>query len=224
MTVKLEKERSIQKMVEWNEWTKNDILFGFLVPIGAVLLILFFILVLSPFLADVDPSLALQKSLVDGLGETLMISGIPLFAGLLWNQWAGGGAGFLLGCIYALWINDTFVAAGAYAGTVMAGGIAGDQLILGYMLSAMLTGYMAGALNRGSYSFRRMVIVGMIAAWVGGIFLLWTQLMGFQGSPMVTDIPWNLFVIGVPRTLFGVLMPLFATVFGWFGITPRQMV
>lgn len=208
-------------MTEWNEWTRNDIIFGFLVPLGVVLLIVAFIMVISPLLGELDPSLALQKSLVDGLGETLLIVAIPLFAGLLWNQWAGGAAGFVLGSIYALWVNDTFVAAGIYDETVWAGGMGGDITVLGYALGAVLTGYMAGALNRGSYSFRRMLIVGLVSAWAGGLFMLWTQLISPFG--MVTDIPYNLFVIGVPRTLFGVLMPLFATVFGWFGITPRQM-
>lgn len=205
-------------MVEWNEWTKNDIIFGFLAPLGVVLLIVFFVMVLSPFLIEVDPSLALQHSLVDGLGETLLISGLPLIAGLLWNQWAGGATGFLLGSIHALYISDQFVFYGAYSAAV------GDISILGFVLAAMLTGFMAGALNRGSYSFRRMLIVGLVSAWVGGLFLLWTQLISPFGMVTIDQLAWNLFVIGVPRTLFGVLMPLFATVFGWFGITPRQMM
>ena len=30
----------------------------------------------------------------------MIILGIPLVAGLLWNKWAGGAAGFVMGGIY----------------------------------------------------------------------------------------------------------------------------
>ena len=52
---------------------------------------------LRPILDNVDTSGTLNNILVDGLGEALLTIGIPLFAGLVWNKWAGGGAGFLLG-------------------------------------------------------------------------------------------------------------------------------
>jgi len=53
------------------------------------------------------------------------------------------------------------------------------------------------------------------------LFLLWTFIISEVGT--VTDIPWNLFVILVPRIVYGVVLPIFATVFSWFGISPRQM-
>jgi riboflavin transporter FmnP len=83
----------------WKQWTKNDLLFGFLVPLIVALVIVVFPL-LTPFLASVNP--ALIGILVYGLEEQILIVAIPLFLGLLWNQWAGGASGFILGSIYAL--------------------------------------------------------------------------------------------------------------------------
>ena len=199
-------------MTSWKEWKRGDILFGIIVPCAAALLIIGFPLTIGPALENIDPSFTLRSILVDGLGEAVLIVGIPMLLGLLWNQWAGGASGFLLGSIYALYVNDMFVFY-QYA--------ASDISNLGYVICAMLTGYIAGALNRGSYSFRRMVIAGLVAANIGGAFLLWTQIIAPLG--MVTDIPYNVFITVLPRVIYGILIPVFATVFNWFGMTPRQM-
>lgn len=63
-------------------------------------LIIIFPTELAKILAEFAPSLALNAILVDGLGEAILIVAIPMFAGLIWNKWAGGGAGFILGSIY----------------------------------------------------------------------------------------------------------------------------
>jgi len=196
----------------WKEWKRGDIIFGIIVPCVVALLIIAFPIALGPVLEDVDPKGTLKAILVDGLGEAILTVGIPMFLGLLWNQWAGGASGFLLGSIYALYVNDMFV---YYDYGV------GDISNLGYVICAMLTGYIAGALNRGSYSFRRMLIAGLVSGIIGGLFLVWTQLISPLG--MVTDVPYTLFITFLPRIIYAVIVPIFATVFGWFGITPRQM-
>jgi len=181
---------------------------------------------LAPILRDIDPGGTLNSIFVDGLGEAILIVGIPMFAGLIWNKWAGGGAGFLVGSIYALYVNDTFAAAGAI---IPETGMVGDISNLGYVVCAMLTGYIAGALNRDSFSFRRMVIAGLVGGSIGGLFLVWTQLISPFG--MVTsdalftgNLGENvLFLTFLPRIIYGVIVPIFVTVFGWFGITPKQM-
>ena len=40
-----------------------------------------------------------------------------------------------------------------------------------YVVSAMLIGYMAEALNKRLENFRRMIISGVVAGTIGGIFL-----------------------------------------------------
>jgi hypothetical protein len=213
-------------MATWTDWKLSDILWGIIIPVIAGFLIIIFPTELRSILSDVDSSGILNSILVDGLGEALLTIGIPMFAGLLWNKWAGGGAGFLLGSIYALFVNDTFAAMGMLDANTM---MAGDISNLGYVVCAMLTGYIAGSLNRDSFSFRRMIIAGLIAGLIGGFFLLWTQLISPFGMTTVDalftgDLTENaLFLNLLPRIIYGFLMPLFATLFGWFGITPRSM-
>jgi hypothetical protein len=216
-------------MASWTDWKLSDIIWGIIVPCIVAFLIIIFPTELSPILENVDPGGTLNAIFVNGLAEALLVVGIPMFAGLIWNQWAGGGSGFILGSIYALYANDAFVASGVYLEPVMAGGMAGDISNLGYVICAMLTGYIAGALNRNSYSFRRMLIAGLVGAFIGGLFLLWTQLISPFGMVTVDalftgDLGQNsLFLTFLPRIIYGIIVPIFATVFGWFGITPRQM-
>ncbi len=222
MIVKGKKERSKQKMASWTDWKLNDIIYGLILPVIVAFLIIIFPTELAKILAEVDPSLGLNAILVDGLGEAILIVAIPMFAGLIWNKWAGGGAGFILGSIYALYVNDVYAA-------YMAMGVlefspmmmVGDISNLGFVVSAMLIGYMAGALNRGSYSFRRMVVAALIAGIIGALFMLWTAVISPIG--MVTDIPYTAFITLLPRIIYAIIIPIFVTLFGWFGITPKQM-
>ena len=193
----------------------KDVIYGVIVPCIIGLLIAIFPHYLKP---NLDPTLA--AILVDGLAEAILIIGVPMLFGLIWNQWAGGAAGFLMGAIYALYVNDTFVAAGVYTETVYAGGMAGDISNLGYVICAMLTGYIAGALTKGSFAFKRMLVAGIVSGIVGGLFLLWTQLISPFG--MVTDIGYNLFITLLPRIIYGVVIPIIAKVISWYGITPRR--
>ncbi|PVX24749.1 MAG: hypothetical protein CW691_06560 [Candidatus Bathyarchaeum sp.] len=205
-------------MASWTDWKLNDIIYGLVLPIIVAFLIIIFPLELRGILQEVDSSGTLNAILVDGLGEALLTVAIPLFAGLIWNKWAGGGAGFICGSIYALYVNDVYAAAQLFQANMMIGDIAN----LGFVVSAMLVGFIAGSLNRGSYSFRRMLVAALVAGMVAGSFQLWTSL----ASPinMITDIPYSAFLILLPRIIYGVIIPIFVTLFGWFGISPRQMM
>ena len=202
-------------MASWTDWKLNDILYGIILPVIVAFLIIIFPTELRPIIHNFNPTLV--SIFVDGFGEGLLVMGIPLFAGLIWNKWAGGGAGFLLGSIYALYVNDTFAAYGLFSPMDTVGDISN----LGYVVCAMLTGFIAGSLNRESFSFRRMLISALVAGLIGGLFLLWTQIISPFG--MVTDLPYAAFLTFLPRVIYGLLIPIFVTVFGWFGITPRQM-
>ena len=222
---KREKRKELTKMASWTDWKLSDILWGIIIPVIVGFLIIIFPTELANILLEVDPSYTLNAILVDGLGEALLTVGIPMFAGLVWNKWAGGGAGFLLGSIYALFVNDTFAAMGAFSPA----GMVGDISNLGYVVCAMLTGYIAGSLNRDSFSFRRMIIAGLVGGIIGGLFLLWTQIISPFGMVTVDSLftgnitENTLFLNLLPRIIYGILMPLFATLFGWFGISPKQM-
>jgi len=222
MIVKVKKERSEYKMASWTDWKLNDIIYGIILPVIAAFLIIVFPTTIADLLLEIDPSFGLNAILVDGLGEALLVTAIPLFAGLIWNKWAGGGAGFLLGSIYALYVNDVYAAYVAMGYIEMSAGFMVQEITnLGFVVSAMLVGFISGALNRDSYSFKRMLVSALIAGGIASAFQLWAGVI----SPisMATDIPYVGFTILLPKLIYGIIIPIFVTLFGWFGISPRQM-
>ena len=209
-------------MSSWTDWTLNDILWGIVIPVIIGFVIIIFPTELAAFLADADSSGSLNAIFVDGLGEAILTVAIPLFAGLIWNKWAGGGAGFLLGSIYALYVNDVYAAYVAMGSIELSAGWMVQEITnLGFVVSAMLVGFISGALNRDSYSFKRMLVSALIAGGIASAFQLWAGVI----SPisMATDIPYVGFTILLPKLIYGIIIPIFVTLFGWFGISPRQM-
>lgn len=134
---------------------------------------------------------------------------VPLLLGLVWNRWAGGASGFLMGSLYALYWADQFGRGGSGA-HVSAGAV-----LLGYVVSGMLIGYMVGALNKRSEDFRRMIISGVIATTIGGVVLFGI----FQLSPanVVTGLDGFLLSL-LPRVVCGAIIPVIAKVFFWYGM------
>jgi len=184
----------------------SDILYGVIVPCIVALLIIVFPAYLGPAL-----DFTLRSIFVEGLAEAILIVAVPILLGLLWNQWAGGASGFLLGSIYALYRCTTYIYYGLSS-------YLNDIAILGYIVSGMLTGYVAGALNKGSTNFRKMLTCGIVSGIIGGVFLFWTQLM----SPlkMVSLEGW--WIVFLPRIIYGIIMPIIAKVFTWYNVTPRR--
>jgi len=228
---KMKNERNEQKMTSWTEWKLNDLIYGIILPVIVAFLIIIFPFELSKIFAELDPSLTLNAILIDGLAEAILTIAIPLFAGLIWNQWAGGAAGFLLGSIYALFVNDVYAANAAFMATMgdFSGfsimGMIGGISILGYVVGAMLVGYISGALNRGSFSFRRMVVCALIAAFIAGFFQLWSGILeGSMIQPTLDSILESSFYIFLPKVVYAIIIPIFVTLFGWFGISPKQMM
>ena len=79
-----------------------DILFGIVIPLILVLLI---------YVLAVYVNVGRSSTHVSGWANTvaviltngfaqMIILGIPLVLGLLWNKWAGGAAGFIMGGLY----------------------------------------------------------------------------------------------------------------------------
>ena len=151
----------------WKEWSKSDVIYGIIAPLVVVLIIV--------GLSQLGSLLGYESygaliGITSEIEELLILVAIPLIFGLVWNRWAGGASGFLMGALYAL----------AFA-TKLPGGTGSDfihgaymgfgPVMLGYVLSAMLIGYMAGALNKRSENFKRMALVGVIASTIGGLLL-----------------------------------------------------
>src|SRR3989304_7114991 len=109
----------------WKELLK-EIFYGAVVPLIVGFVIIAFPLS-QPLLMQINP--ALIGILVFGLEEQILIVAVPMLFGLLWNRWAGGASGFLLGSIYALWY--------AIYG-ISTPGWTNDVSLLGYLVSAMM--------------------------------------------------------------------------------------
>jgi hypothetical protein len=153
--------------------------------------------------------------IISEIEEVVITVAVPLLLGLVWNRWAGGASGFLMGAAWSIWYA---VKDGLYTGFFQGGGrIDLGPTLLGWALSSMLIGYMAGALNRHSESFRRMLIVGIGTTAVGGFFLLGM----FQLSPSnVVPFDFTGFALNVAtRIAAGAIIVVIAKVFIWYGVT-----
>jgi hypothetical protein len=171
----------------------KDILLGVILPLTVCLVIIWFPLN-ERTLAHINESF--QGIFVFGIQEVIMIVAVPMMLGLIWNKWAGGASGFILGSIYALW----YAIYGVYTP-----GWTNNIGLLGYLLSAMLIGYASGALNQKSTQLPRLLFSGFTAALVGGLFLFFTE----QQARTPTVYGWfGFFVTMTPRFVFGIVIPL----------------
>lgn len=206
--------------LDWKDWNRSDIIYGVIVPLLVVFVIVGLSLV-GPFLMRSSggnfESVGLFIGIISEIEELVVIVGVPLLLGLVWNRWAGGASGFLMGSLYAMWFAVKY---GAFSfGSFGRGGAGFGPTILGYVLSAMLVGYMAGALNKRSENFRRMLISSVMSTAIAGVFLFGM----FQLSPsnVITGVDGFLLTV-LTRIAAGVIIPVIAKVFMWYGITAHK--
>ena len=141
------------------------------------------------------------------LEELLLIAAIPLLLGLIWNKWAGGASGFIMGSFYALYWADS------YRSPFSGASFGANTILLGYVLSSMLIGYMAGAMNKRSDNFRRMLLVGTFTTTIAGILLF--GILQLSPVNVVTGIDGFLLTV-LTRTATGAIVPIIAKVFMWY--------
>jgi hypothetical protein len=149
--------------------------------------------------------------LVNGFAQ-MIILGVPLVLGLLWNKWAGGAAGFIMGGLYYVAnagqynglyamggmvqtsvpiTNDTL--AGIANGTItsltgsgysmVAYNFFGDISMLFYLVNAVLIGYIAGSLSGGSTNFKRMLGAGLTASLITAVIQAFMNYNVSLGDP-----------------------------------------
>jgi len=193
---------------DWKEWGRGDVLYGIVAPLLVVLLIVG-ISQLSRVVGGGFEGLGgLVFGLTMELQELLLIAAIPLTLGLVWNRWAGGASGFLMGMFYMFYWADTLR---SFSGS--------GPVLLAYILSPMLMGYIAGALNKQSENFKRILISGVIAATFGGIMLFGID----QLSSMNVVLGIEGFLLTVlPRMLVAVVIAVIAKVFTWYRVTMHK--
>ncbi|MFA5573029.1 MAG: hypothetical protein WDA42_07960 [Candidatus Bathyarchaeia archaeon] len=76
--------------LEWKKWTKNDLIFGIILPI----IVVFIIFLISKLHSIVGVESGIVLGLTMGILELVVIVDVPLTLGLLWNQWTGVPQGF----------------------------------------------------------------------------------------------------------------------------------
>jgi ACR3 family arsenite efflux pump ArsB len=196
----------------WKDWTKNDIIYGIILPLVVILVIVVF--------SQLGSILGYESSgiiigITSEIEELLILVAIPLIFGLVWNRWAGGASGFLMGTLYALAFASKLPSSGFMRDAYMGLG----PVMLGYVLSAMLIGYMAGALNKRSENFKRMALVGFVASTIGGVLLF--GIYQLSPSNVVTGVTGFLLTV-LARSATGVIIAVLAKVFLWYGLSVKH--
>lgn len=215
--------------MEQNKFKLSDIFGGIIIPLILVLLV--YVLAIYVNVTGSHPLLGPTNTiaviLTQGFSQ-MIILGIPLVLGLLWNKWAGGAAGFVMGGMYYL------ASAGQYNGVYAAAGVTtynffGDISLLMWILYGVIIGYMAGSLNNGSTNFKRMlgsgltasVIVAIITAYFNYTIAL-APARGMAIDSWAKDPVLAVIVNFVPGIALGIIVPILGKVMTWYGIQPLR--
>jgi hypothetical protein len=209
--------------LETEKFKLKDLLNGLVIPIVVGLLILFFAVILRPFLVNNLPmDNPLPHILTFGFAQMILF-GVPLILGLIWNKWAGGAAGFLMGAIY--YLSMAGYSSFTYLSYGMTWNFFADASLITYIVVGILIGYMAGALNNGSYSFKRMLGAGIVATISTALIqFMVNYYFALQPNRDMTlgDPAYALFLVLVPNIALGVITPILAKVMTWYGLSPTR--
>jgi len=218
--------------LETEKFKLADILYGIIVPLVVALLI--FVLAIFVNVSGsyhvLGSSNTIAVILTTGFAQMIVL-GVPLVLGLLWNKWAGGAAGFIMGSIYyvasAGLFTSYYTSAGGY-------NFFGDISMLAYIVMGILIGYMAGALNNGSTNFKRMLGAGFTAAIITAViqtYLNYTialkpardMAVGLWKNTSLGPAGVYGFVLSfVPSIALGIIVPIIAKVMTWYGLQPTR--
>jgi hypothetical protein len=202
----------------------KDILYGLVIPLIVAFLIIAFPVWIGPaatgaFGAD-SP---IPQILTHGFA-LMVIFAIPILVGLIWNKWAGGAAGFLMGTLYYIAYaayNSVGIVA-EYGPPYYPGGLFRDPSFIGdYIVGGILIGYIAGALNNKSQNFKRMLGAGLTAAITVGVFqYILNYTVSFAAWMTTRDPLYSFFITLLPVLILGIIGPVIAKVMTWYGLYP----
>jgi hypothetical protein len=209
----------------------KDVLYGLVIPLLVALLILLFPVFIRPALdaafpgpdmmtGDPGHSLAFITVIFTHGFALMVMFAVPLILGLLWNKWAGGASGFIMGTLYYI----------AFAGYNIQYSIinfgssqnfyADPSFIGGYVVAGILVGYIAGALSNKSFNFKRMLGAGLTAAITVGVLQFVLNVTVSFTAWMITDLFASFYQALLPMVILGIVGPIIAKVFTWYGILP----
>jgi hypothetical protein len=210
-----------------------DIFYGIVIPIILVLLIFFLAIYVnvSGTYHILGATNTIAVILTSGFAQMIVL-GIPLVLGLLWNKWAGGAAGFIMGGLY--YVASAGLYTGYYAGSTPAYNFYGDMSMLGYLVNAVIIGYMAGALNNKSTNFKRMLGAGMTAAVITAVIQAYlnntvslapARAMNhglWADTSILAPGVYGFILAFVPSIALGIIVPIIAKVMTWYGLQPMR--
>lgn len=210
----------------------KDILYGLVIPILVAVLILLFPIVLRPALdtwfpagdpmtgEGASPYAFITIIFTHGFAS-MVIFAVPLILGLLWNKWAGGAAGFLMGTLYyvAFAGYNTMFSLVNFGSTL---NLYADPSFIGnYIVGGILIGYIAGALSNKAFTFKRMIGAGLTAAITVGMLQFILNMTVAYGAYMAQADPFQAFYLAMlPMVILGIIAPIIAKVFTWYGMMP----
>jgi hypothetical protein len=229
--------------METEKFKIGDIFNGIIIPIILVLLIALLAIYVNPggqfhVLGLEGLTGTIGVILTQGFAQMIVL-GVPLILGLLWNKWAGGAAGFIMGGMYYVASAGLYTGYYAYLGTETYHIFYGDISMLFYLVNAVIIGYMAGALNNGSVNFKRMLGAGLTSAIITAViqvFMNYNFTLDFAGasesamkySPRAmahglwSDPVYGFILAFVPSIALGVIVPILGKVMTWYGIVPMK--
>ncbi|MCL2359425.1 MAG: hypothetical protein LBH74_05465 [Nitrososphaerota archaeon] len=220
--------------METEKFKLSDILYGLVIPLIVGLLIVAFPAVIRPALdgwfspgdlmtgEGASAYAFLTPIFTHGFALMVMFA-IPLILGLIWNKWAGGAAGFLLGTLLYLGeagYNNQFTAVN-YGMSV---NLYADPSFIGnYIVGGILVGYIAGGLSNGSLNFKRMLGAGLTASLVvGALTFLFNMTVAESKWMSQADPAYALFLAMLPMIFLGIIAPIVAKVMTWYGLQPTR--
>jgi hypothetical protein len=208
-----------------------DILYGIVIPFLLAFLIYVLAVYVNPsgqnhVLGVAGTTGTIAVILSQGFAQ-MIILGVPLVLGLLWNKWAGGAAGFIMGGLY--YVAQAGLYTGYFAGSNPPYNYYGDVSLLFWLVNGVIIGYMAGALTNGSTNFKRMLMAGLTAAIITAIiqaYMNYTVSLdpsrGMAQGLWATDLGQAILINFVPSIALGVIVPILAKVMTWYGLQPAR--
>ena len=217
--------------MESEKFRMVDIFYGIVIPLILVLLVYVLAVYVNPsgmnhVLGVAGTGGTVAVILSQGFAQ-MIILGVPLVLGLLWNKWAGGAAGFVMGGMY--YVAQAGLYTGYFAGSNPPYNYYGDVSLLFWLVNGVIIGYMAGALTKGSTNFKRMLAAGLTAAIITAIIQAYmnytVSLAPSQGMAQglwATDLFQAILINFVPSIALGVIVPILAKVMTWYGLRPMR--
>lgn len=215
-------------------FSKKTIIYGLIVPLLVAVIILLFPTVIKdaldgffppPDMMTGDPGSEwafITVIFTHGLAQMVMF-GIPLIMGLIWNKWAGGATGFIMGTLFYLaYAGYNIMFSMQSFGVEFTENLYRDPSFIGnYILGGILIGYIAGALNDKSYNFKRMLGSALTAGiTIGVLQFILNMTVAFGAWMSQADPFYAFYLVMLPNALLGVLAPIIAKVMMWYGLMP----